>query len=411
MSLLSSSKAITRTGVLDLVRRCYLCGNSNGGVRPRAFANDIMEDKIHVQRRFNSSSAENLSQDSIDGGFYQEQIDKRLIVLGKSAIVACLTEHFLQLYPNLNALKIASLVSHVTKEILPFKMDLGVSVSEDSNVRRAKMYVEFGNTVAKQGKDVALSQLKKYVHEKYSNSEVEIFSKLAHPSPLLKSIAMKMGKHFEVRKRGWNSVEVYIDEVLSAKASASTREKAEYEACLAIIKEKYMGAVKAAALDGEEEVFVREFKGKLDGQRVIELEKSSDDETFGLYLKGGEKATKQTEKFWELNYIEPIFINEIVEGSPADRCGRLQESDVLLAVGDFTLSGLTMHSAASLINREDNVTLTVKYDPEAKIRSKIKDDFVRMENRAFKETLKSDKWKKWHEAQAEKNPDKYLKSK
>ena len=420
MSFLFSSRFLIRAVALDSIRGCNICKRSfSTAVRPRNFfaaiANQHFENngaKNSTQtlfvRTLTGSAAKRLEENNKD--FYEKQIEKRLIILGKSAVVSCLTEHFLDMYPNVDALKIANLVSHVTKEILPFKMDIGVPQSEGISVRRAKMYAEIGKNLSENGKEFTIDQIKKYINKRYSNPEIEIYNKLAHPAPFLRSIALKLGKQLEVRKKGPKKVQVFVDESLVADVKASTYEKAEYEACLAVIKEKFMDEVGKISLEAEDEVLIREFKGMFDGQRSVELTKG-DNEAYGIYLKGGEKATKQTEKFWQFNYIEPIFINKILEGSPADKSGRLQEGDVILAVGDFALNGVTLKSAISMINEENDVILTVKYDPEVKIRNKIKEQFIAMENKAFKETLKSDKWRKWHEAQAEKSPDKYLKVK
>ena len=422
MSFVCSTTFVIRTVASDWIRRsrCYVTVDvARPRLTVRALANRSRGKLVglncsrqnYLTRTFSSSSTEEYSKSSNNDEFYLEEVRKRLLVLGKSAIVVCLTEHFLDIYPETDALKVANLVSHVTKEILPFSMDLGLPSNESLSVRRAKMYVEVGKMITEKGKKFTGDEIKNYIKGRYSNSEIETYSKLAHPAPLLKSIVLRLGKQLEVRKVGRNKVKVFIDELPISEAKASTYEKAEYNACLAVVREKFMDEVANSTLEAEEEVLIREFKGKFDGQRVVELKKAAADDTFGIYLKGGEKATKQTEKFWEFNYIEPIFINKIVEGSPADTCGRLQEGDVLLAVGDFTLNGITLKSAVSMINEENDVTLTVKYDPEVKLRNKIKEEFNAMENRAFKETLKLERWGKWHEAQAEKNPDKYLKVK
>lgn len=415
MSLLYSSRALTRSASLGWVRRCHLhCFKKalkSTSIKSKISESELLRHKTESfgfsRRDITSSSSEELNENSISD-FYQKQVEKRLAVLGKNAVMSCLTKNFLDMYPELDALKIANLVSHVTKEILPHKMDSHHTEGETMSGKRARMYVKIGNIVLDKGTRSGCDELKKYINDKFSNSEIGIYSKLAHPVPLLKSIAMKLDKQLEIRKKGLNTVEVFIDDMLAATVTASSREKSEYEACLAVLKEKYMDEVKNVALESEDEVLIREFKDKFDGQRVVELAKGANDETYGIYLKGGEKATKQTEKFWVYNYIEPIFINKIQKGSPADVSGKLQEGDVILAVGEYTLNGMTLKSAVSMINRENNVALTVKYDPEVKLRSKIKGEFIAMENRSFKETLKSDKWKRWHEAQAEKNPDRYV---
>jgi len=415
MSFLCYSRLVLRSIALDNIGRCSAISiaartkssvstNGNLGSYSCRQASQVL-----VKRYFGGTSTEESNENSINGDFHKREIEKRLLVLGKSAILACLTEQFLDTYHDIDALKVANLVSYMTKEILPFNMGLELSSNESLSARRAKMYIEVGRMMSEKGKDFTLDEIRRCVGTKLSNSKIEIYSKLAHPVPLLKVIALKLGKQLEVRKTGRSTVKVFVDDLPVTEATASTFEGAEYQACLTVVREKFMNEVDSVTLESDEEVLTREFKGKFDGQRVVELKKAADSDTFGIFLKGGEKATKQTEKFWEFHYIEPIFINKILEGSPADKNGRLQEGDVLLAVGDFTLDGVTLNSAVSMINEENSVTLTVKYDPEVKLRNKIKEEFGAMESRAFKDTLKSDRWGKWIEAHAEKNPDKYFK--
>ena len=426
MSYLSSARLSIRTLSSDWIRTCR-CNVALSAARPGMVVQQqlvcILTHRVGglIRHRqicpqmfqrcpFSSSMTINSNVDVDD--LHKDQIKKRLIVLGKSATISCMTSHFLDIYPEIDALTAANLVSYVTKELLPFNVDLDLPSSENLSVRRAKMYTEIGKMMSEKGKEFTHNQIRNYIGGRYSKSEISTYSKLAHPAPLLKMIAVKLGMQLEVRRTGRSRVKVLIGDTVVKEASASTFEKAEYNACLAVIKEHFMNEVENVALEAGEEVLTREFKGKFDGQRVVHLSKAESDDTFGIYLKGGEKATKQTEQFWEFNFIEPIFINKILEGSPAYRSGCLQEGDVILAVGEFTLSGVTLKSAVSMINEESsNVTLTVQFDPEVKLRSKIKEEFITMENRAFKETLKSDRWGRWHEAQAETNPDKYLKVK
>ena len=415
MSFLCYSRLLLRTFALDniggysaisIAARSRSAVSTNGKLSSHSCR---QASQILRKRSFSSTSTEESNESGMNGNLREKQLEKRLLVLGKSALLACLTEHFLETYHDIDALKVANLVSYVTKEILPFNMDLGLSSNDSLSARRAKMYIEIGNRMSEKGKDSTLDEIRRCVGSKFSNSEIEIYSKLAHPVPLLKLIALKLGKQLEVRKTGRNAVKVFVDDLPVTEVTASTYEGAEYLACLTVVREKFMNEVDSVTLESDEEVLTREFKGKFDGQRVVELKKAADSDTYGIFLKGGEKATKQTEKFWEFNYIEPIFINKIVEGSPADKNGHLQEGDLLLAVGDFTLDGVALNSAVSMINEENSVVLTVKYDPEVKLRNKIKEEFGAMESRAFKDTLKSDRWGKWIEAHAEKNPDKYFK--
>lgn len=363
-------------------------------------------------RRF--SSQVNIKSEDGDAQFddseYTKQLDKRFTVLGKSVLQNCLTEHFMETYPSLDALQIANLVGHVTKEIMPLKSVWEHSDVTDMSQKRAKMYAAIGKSYSEEGKDVTFGFIKDLQQTVFHNDELELYCKLAHPGTLLRAIASVKDLQFEARQVGYRIIEIYIDGELVSKGSASSIEKAEYETCLSVIREKYMDDIKSIILDPTEMFHKGMFKGKFDGQRVVELSKPEDG-NFGLFLKGGEQATIQNKKFWEYNYIEPIFINKIQEGSPAADSGLLREGDVILAIGDFILEGITMKAAVSMINKENEVSLTVKYDSTIKIKDKIKMEFKERENKAFKETLKSDQWRKWHEENAAKNPEKYLKVK
>ena len=340
--------------------------------------------------------------------FYKDQVDNRFIVLGKSVLRGVLTEHFLKTYPDVSALDIVNLVTHVTLEILPLKLSTIAASNESIYRKRANMYLEIGRYFEEEGKDFIFEKFISLLSEKFKKSEIETYSKLAHPGVLLKEIASKLDLQLEVRQAGIKTVAIYVNESLAAESTASSLEKAEYAACLEVIKKHYMNEIANVDPGDADNLLAKGFKGKLDGQRVVELAKEAG-ETYGLFLKGGEKATIQTKKFWQYHFIEPVFINKIVEGSPASMSGRLKEGDVILAVGDFTLKGVHLKNAVSMINEEDTVTLTVKFDPQIKIRNKIKTEFIEREKKAFKGTLKSDEWRKWHEANAEKNPQKYLK--
>ena len=345
-----------------------------------------------------------------DDSEYTKQLDKRFTVLGKSVLQNCLTEHFMQTYPSLDALQTANLVAHATKEIMPLKPVWGHTNEADMSQKRAKMYAMIGSSYSEEGKDATFGFIKGLQQDVLHNDELDLYCKLAHPATLLRAIAFMKDLQFETRQVGYKSIEIYINGELVSKGSASSIEKAEYETCLSAIRDKYMDDIKLVNLDPVEMFHKGSFKGKFDGQRVVELTKSENG-NFGLFLKGGEHATIQNKKFWEYNYIEPIFINKIQEGSPAANSGLLREGDVILAVGDFTLDGITMKAAVSMINKENDVSLTVKYDSAIKIRDKIKMEFKEREKKAFKETLKSDQWRKWHEENAAKNPEKYLKVK
>eukprot|EP00794_Sanderia_malayensis_P015215 gene15215-16786_t len=406
-------RPVTASSVAEVQRKI---SSVNGVQYARTFVTQDKQLEMHMTEPIiEAKEDKNLEKTSgsevaYDDSYCNDLVLSRFVSLGKTVLQSCLTEHFMDIYAKLDAAKIADLASHVTKEILPILERFDVSKDDTIFQKRARMYAEVGKLFESEGETSAGNYIKSLHSYNFNDNDVDVFCKLAHPKATLGAIMRQKGVAFEVRKVGRKDVSVFIDNELAVQATASTVDKATYKACLSLLLENYSNEVKDVSLHQAEKVFKNVFKDKFTGRRVVTLSKDVNGH-YGLFLKGGEKATVETEKFWRYNYIEPVYISKIAEGSPAAEGGLLQEGDVILAVGDFTLKGMTLANAIRLMNREDEVVLTVKFDSKIKIQEGLKEDFKERESKAFKDTLKADKWREWHEAKAKEQPERYIKIK
>lgn len=379
---------------------------------PRAFGsqsirfNSPAEDDTELSSTAESRVIE-VADNILDKLYYNNLVKAKYIVLGKSVLQSSLIEHLLNTYQHLEASEIADLALHFTKEILP----LANRYASDANCtlpeKRANMYAEIGMLYERDGQSAVFDHLKSLNDYQLSVDAINIYCKLAHPKSTLDAIMHSKGLPFELQRTGKRSVGIFVNGTMAKESTGSTLERAEYQVCLSYIREHHLSDVKNVTLEPLNKVYKRRFRGKLSGQRVVTLSKT-EDQQFGLFLKGGEYSTIETDTFFRYNHIEPVYISTILPGSPAAKTGFLQEGDIILAVGDFTLSGLTLESAVSLINREESVTLTVKYDKTIKLKEKFKSEFKERESKAFKDTLKIDDWRKWHEANLKDKPGRYV---
>ena len=87
-----------------------------------------------------------------------------------------------------------------------------------------------------------------------------------------------------------------------------------------------------------------------DKERVVGLTKYVD-EVYGLQLRGGHIVDAKNEKFIKTKEITPVFVNGVALGTAAARSGKFRVGDVLIAVNDHRLAGLTHEQTVATLHR------------------------------------------------------------
>ena len=259
-----------------------------------------------------------------------------------------------------------------------------------------------------------LNELENNYHKKLYNKDIDFLSNLAHSKALLKHIAdQENGKVYLNVKKLTNTYEasvLYNGNELS-KEQHESQQIAERVACLKALEEHFYEQLKVlnidlATLPLEEDVVLGSDDLKL---RTVQVQKEAG-ESYGFTVCGGEQKVVRNKDYLQQYIISPIFINDIVDGSPAERCG-LRVGDILIAVNDYSLKDVLHKQAVSHLEKfigRDSIQFTVIYDRKVLLSYHAEMKLINQQKENIRDEIASERIGRWHQAKAKESPEEYF---
>ena len=277
---------------------------------------------------------------------HEIQVEERNATIGKQVVHRCVTERLIDKYPDIETSKLIKMNLHTCDHQIP-KAFKNISDKGASS----SVLAQFGSLYLERGIDLVNQLLDRNLSFNFSDEDINQFVEKGHETDTCK---------------------LKSDEL-------DSREGSDYEAV----------------------------KHPLLSQRVLKLTRE-ENESFGFYIRGGEKREYTTNKYRKLYAMTPIYVSRVVPDSIAAKSG-LEVGDVILAVGDFTMKNESHRNAVRIFSEQTDMRLTVLHDE-----SVMKEDQLMMElddkdDKKTVDQIKEERWRKWHEAQAKAHPDKYIK--
>ncbi|XP_065656280.1 uncharacterized protein LOC100202974 [Hydra vulgaris] len=264
------------------------------------------------------------------------------------------------------------------------------------------------------GVEKILNELEKNYHKQLYNKDIHLLSHLAHPKALLKMIAEKdNGKVCLNVKQLTSTYEasVLYNENELSKEQNESQLVAEKMACVKALEgyfyEKLTNInIDLASLPLEKDVILGSDDLKL---RTILVQKKAN-EPYGFTVCGGEQKVVRNKDYIQQYTISPIFITDIVDNSPAQKCG-LRVGDILIAVNDHSLKNVLHKQAIFNLKKfvdRDNIQFTVMYDKSVLLKHQIEMKLSNRQKENIKDEIASERFGKWHLAKAKENPEEYF---
>ncbi|KAL9981028.1 hypothetical protein ACROYT_G009682 [Oculina patagonica] len=362
------------------------------------------------------------------------ECNEKLAFLGAQTMRKCVTEYLYHNFPELSALQIwdvqnALLDDYVLQKGVEWNIKGKTLYSRQPQelMQKQTLLALVGAVYTHESPEKADTFVMSHLIPELTKDKIDELVKMQHPKFILQCISDMVG-HFPLKTKldfkeknkshlHLNNPFIYSVSVirgekseLLSQAVCHSLSLAEKKACQEALIKHYPEEFNKFQLVLDRDDFVAEANIDLGlvaaEQRVIELDKG--EESFGFHIKGGEKKTKQTEKWVVFHYTTPVFISHIVPGGVADRHGGLSVGDKILAVNDRSLEGLDHERAVNLLKSfSGSVSLTVSYCKEALIADQIEMKYKEIKHKKRLAELSSDVWSEWHQAQANQTPSQY----
>lgn len=362
------------------------------------------------------------------------ECNEKLAFLGAQTARKCIIEYLYHNFPELSALQIwdiqnALLDDHVLQKAVDWNMKGKTLYSRQPHelMQRQTVLALVGAVYTYESPEKADTFVRSHLIPELTNDKIEELVKLQHPKFILQCISDMVG-HFPLKTKldskekskshlHLNNPFIYSVSVIRGEKSevlsqvvCHSLSLAEKKACQEALIKYYPDEFNKFQLVLDQDDFVTEANINLGltvaEQRVVELDKG--EESFGFHIRGGEKKTKQNEKWLVFHYTTPVFISHIVPGGVADRHGGLSVGDKILAVNDRSLEGLDHERAVNILKSVSGcVSLTVSYCKETLIADQIEMKYKEIKRKKRLAELSSDIWSEWHQAQANQTPSQY----
>lgn len=358
--------------------------------------------------------------------------NERLVFLGYQTASSFITEILYFKYPSLTVEQLWDLQNGLLREDLIAECgrrlglpDLIFSKDDinDKIIGEALLAV-VGSMYMDQAPGLARQFVENHIIPDLTKEKIKEICQLEHPKFMLKLLASKdhpvraklLEKHSKQNLYGEETDEynvgIYKDGELLAKAQGDSQLAAEKNACQKILMENYSEGLKKAKFPLDYEEFTPEREVNLglvtEGLRVVELEKG--ESGFGFCIKGGEMRTEENKEFLKYTYYFPPFVSSIIEGGAAERCGDLKVGDVILAINDKNIKGMSHQSVVDLLNSlKGKVKFTVKYSKKVLITDELETKFAQFKEKKLLSQLANPDWAEWHHAHSKENEEEYRK--
>lgn len=340
-------------------------------------------------------------------------IRERNADLGRNLFEAFAVRTLVDKHPEIEAMKIHDITQGlVSSDFLQTRLD-SIEDNED-------LFYKLGESEMKEdteNKDRILQELSENILTAMSIEDIQVLLNIKHPKYILKSICDDLGHvlilKVDYAQKGARKATITCGDkqIVLEIPKGISNDDIERDACLRALNEFYPEEFKTFVLDfsnliSEDKVNIQVTAPK---KREIVLTKSAE-EAFGFTILGGEQKVIRNKEFIQKHIISPVFISEILPGSPAERCG-LMVGDVLLGINDYSLQDSTHKEVVTTLTKFlgcEEVLFSVKHKKKELLKYDAEQRYLKRQKEKIREEIKTEGFSKWHEAKAKIDPEDYI---
>ena len=268
--------------------------------------------------------------------------------------------------------------------------------------------------------DAVLTELSTNLFGSLTAADKNFLIKIRHSKFILRKICQLKGVPITIEMNissDGKSYEVYAtcgDQVSEMRMPKADRSyvSVEQDVSLALLNEHFADEFNSFRLNisdidvAEEDILLNP---KLPIKREVVLSKNAD-QVLGFTIRGGERKVIRDEEYIQKHITSPVFISNIVGGSPAEKCG-LMVGDILLGINDHSFADATHKEAATTLKKFVNAreaVFTVKHSVEEKLKYEAEERYLERQKAKLREEVNDKNMRKWHDAKAKLDPQQYV---